>query len=117
MIMMMVAMMIHDGDGDRRDEEAKVCHLILTSLSEEARIHLRSVPAFKKAVDDSDSYAMYYRSSSFAVAQSIFQQLLSVKMDGTFSKLVHDLTDHRRQMPCVPTTSVLTRKKVGKTRS
>ena len=53
----------------------------------------------------------HYRSSSFAVAQSIFQQLLSVKMDGTFSKLVHDLTDHRRQMPCVPTTSVLTRKK------
>ncbi len=65
-------------------------------------------PAFKKAVDDSDSYAIYTiakeehsRSSSFAVAQSIFQQLLSVKMDGTFSKLVHDLTDHRRKFDAV----------------
>ena len=62
-------------DKERRDEEAKVCHLILSSLSEEARMLLRSVPAFKKAVDDSDSYAMYTiakeehsRSSSFAVA-------------------------------------------------
>jgi hypothetical protein len=57
-------------------------------------MHLRSVPAFQKAVDDSDSYAMYMiakeehtRSSSFAVAQNVFQQLLSIKMDGTFSKL------------------------------
>jgi hypothetical protein len=41
------------------------------------------------------------RSSSFAVAQSIFQQLLSVKMDGTFSKLVHDLTNHRRKFDAV----------------
>ena len=71
-------------------------------------MHLRSVPAFKKAVDDSDSYAMFTiakeehsRSSSFAVAQSIFQQLLSVKMDGTFSKLVHDLTNHRRKFDAV----------------
>jgi hypothetical protein len=39
-------------DKDRRDKEAKVCHLILSSLSEEARMHLRSVPAFKKAVDE-----------------------------------------------------------------
>jgi hypothetical protein len=95
-------------DKERRDEEAKVCHLILSSLSEEARMLLRSVPAFKKAVDDSDSYAMFTiakqehsRSSSFAVAQSIFQQLLSVKMDGTFSKLIHDLTDHRRKFDAV----------------
>ena len=95
-------------DKERRDEEAKVCHLILSSLSEEARMLLRSVPAFKKAVDDNDSYAMYTiakqehsRSSSFAVAQSIFQQLLSVKMDGTFSKLIHDLTDHRRKFDAI----------------
>ena len=46
-------------DKERRDEEAKVCHLILSSLSEEARMQLRFFPAFKKAVDDSDSYAMY----------------------------------------------------------
>jgi len=95
-------------DNDRRDEEAKVCHLILTSLSEEARMHLRSVPAFQKAVDDSDSYAMYMiakeehsRSSSFAVAQNVFQQLLNIKMDGTFSKLAHDLTDHRRKFDAI----------------
>ena len=95
-------------ENDRRDEEAKVCHLILTSLSEEARMHLRSIPAFKKAVDDSDSYAMYMiakeehsRSSSFAVAQNVFQQLLSIKMDGTFSKLAHDLTDHRRKFDAI----------------
>jgi hypothetical protein len=55
-------------------------------------MQFQSVPAFKKAVDDSDSYAMYTiakeehsRSSSFAVAQSILQHLLSVDMDGTFS--------------------------------
>ena len=95
-------------DKDRRDEEAKVCHLILSSLSEDARMLLRSVQAFRKAVDDNDSYAMYSiakqehsRSSSFAVAQSIFQQILSVKLDGTFSKLVHDLTDHRRKFDAV----------------
>jgi hypothetical protein len=71
-------------------------------------MQLRSVPAFKKAVDDNDSYAMYTiakeehsRSSSFAVVQSIFQQLLSVKMDGPFSKLVHDLTDHRRKFDAI----------------
>jgi hypothetical protein len=31
-----------------------VCHLILSSLSEEAQMHLRSVGAFTKAVDDND---------------------------------------------------------------
>ena len=71
-------------------------------------MHLRSVQAFKKAVNDSDSYAMYTiakeehsRSSSFAVGQNVFQQLLSIKMDGTFSKLVHDLTDHRRKFDVI----------------
>ena len=94
-------------DKERRDEEAKVCHLILSSLSEDARMHLRSVPAFKKAVDDSDSYAMYTiakeehsRSSSFAVAQSIFQQLLSVKIDGTFpNSSTTSLTTAASSMP------------------
>ena len=35
-------------DKDRRDEEAKVCHLILSSLSDEAQMHFRSVVAFTK---------------------------------------------------------------------
>jgi hypothetical protein len=55
-------------------------------------MQFQSVPAFKKAVDDSNSYAMYTiskeehsRSSSFAVAQSTLQHLFSVEMDGTFS--------------------------------
>jgi hypothetical protein len=39
-------------------KDDKVCHLILSSLSEEARMQLRSVPVFKKAVDDSNSYAI-----------------------------------------------------------
>jgi len=61
-------------DQRRREEEAKVCHLILSSLSEEAQMHLRSVGAFTKAIDDNDSYAVFSiakdehsRSSSFAV--------------------------------------------------
>jgi len=91
-------------DKDRRDEEAKVCHLIHSSLSEEASLHLRSVAAFLTPSDDNDSYAMYTiaknehsRSSSFAVAQSLFQQLLAIKKTGTFAQLVHDLADHRRK--------------------
>ena len=91
-------------DKNRRDEEAKVCHLILSSLCDEAQMHLRSVVAFTKATDDNDSYAMFTiakdknsRSSSFAVAQSNFQQLLNIKKTGTFVALIHDLTDHRRK--------------------
>jgi len=91
-------------DKNRRDEEAKVCHLILSSLCDEAQMHLRSVVAFTKATDDNDSYAKYSiakdensRSSSFAVAQSNFQQLLNIKKTGTFVALIHDLTDHRRK--------------------
>ena len=87
---------------EKREKEAKVCHLILSSLSEEAQMHLRSVGAFTKAIDDNDSYAMFTiakvehsRSSSFAVALYIFQQLMTIKKDGSFSKLIHDLTDHR----------------------
>ena len=46
-------------DMDRRDEEAKVCHLIISSLSGEAQMHLRSVVAFTKATDDNETYAMF----------------------------------------------------------
>jgi hypothetical protein len=34
----------------RRDEEAKVCHLLISSFSEEAKMLLRSVPAFVTAL-------------------------------------------------------------------
>jgi len=91
-------------DQHRREEEAKVCHLVLSSLSDEAHMHLCSVEAFNKAADDNDSYAMYMiakdehsRSSSFAVAQSLFQQLLVIKKTGTFAQIIHDLADHRRK--------------------
>ena len=67
-------------------------------------MHLRSVEAFNKTADDNDSYAMYTiakdehsRSSSFAVAQSLFQQLLVIRKTGTFAQLIHDLADHRRK--------------------
>jgi len=76
---------------DRRDEEVKVCHLLHSSLSNEASMHFRSVTAS----DDNDSYAMYTiaknensRSSSFAVAQSLFTQLLTTRKTGTFAKLI-----------------------------
>jgi len=89
-------------DQRRREEEAKVCHLILSSLSEEAQMNLRSVGAFTKAIDDNDSYAMFSiakdehsRSSCFSVALHIFKQLMTIKKIGSFSKLIQDLTDHR----------------------
>jgi hypothetical protein len=84
------------------EEEGKVCHLILSSLSEEAQMHLRSVGAFTKVIDDNDSYAMFSiakdehsRSTSSAVALHIFQQLMTIKKVGSVSKLIQDLTDHR----------------------
>jgi hypothetical protein len=43
----------------RRDEEAKVCHLLISSFSEEAKMLLRSVLAFVTAFNDNDSFAMY----------------------------------------------------------
>ena len=102
-------------DKDRRDEEAKVCHLILSSLSDESQMLLRSVDAFNKAVDDNDSYAMYTiakdehsRSSSFAVASSCFGSLMSITKDGSFSKLVQDLSDRRREF-----TAIFDKKETG----
>ena len=92
-------------DKDRRDEEAKVCHLIHSSLSEEASLHLRSVAAFLTASDDNDSYGMYSiaknehsRSSSFAVAQSVFQQLLAIRKTGTFETLQYVLSTYSRSL-------------------
>jgi hypothetical protein len=102
-------------DKDRRDEEAKVCRLILSSLSDEAQMLLRSVDAFNKAVDDNDSYAMYTiakdehsRSSSFAVASSCFGSLMSITKDGSFSKLIQDLPDRRREF-----TAIFDKKETG----
>ena len=43
----------------RRDEEAKVCHLLISSFSEEAKMLLRSVHAFVTAFNDYDSFAMH----------------------------------------------------------
>jgi len=95
-------------DQHRREEEAKVCHLLHSSLSEEASMHLRSVVAFTNASDDNDSFAMYTiaknehsRSSSFAVAQSLFQSLLAIRKTGTFAQLVHDLADNRRKFDAI----------------
>ncbi len=87
----------------RRDEEAKVCHLLISSFSEEAKMLLRSVPTF----NDNDSFAMYRNAkeshtcaSSFAVAQSTFHQLLSIKKTGTFA-LTDALLNHRRTFAAI----------------
>ena len=95
-------------DQHRRDEEAKVCHLILSSLSEEAHMHLRTVEAFNKATNDNDSFAMYTiakdqhaRSTSFAVAQSTFRNLLNITKTGSFAQLIHDLEDEKRKFGAI----------------
>jgi len=71
-------------------------------------MHLRSVAAVTTASDDNDSYAMYTiaknehsRSSSFAVAQSLFQSLLAIRKTGTFAQLVHDLADNGRKFDAI----------------
>ena len=95
-------------DQHRRDEEAKVCHLILSSLSEEAHMHLHNVEAFNKATNDNDSFAMYTiakdqhaRSTSFAVAQSTFRNLLNITKTGSFAQLIHDLEDEKRKFGAI----------------
>jgi len=71
----------------RKDEEAKVCALIVSSFSEEAKMQLRTNTAYIQAANDSNSFQMYTlakaahtRATSFAVAQHSFLQLLSLKM-------------------------------------
>ena len=63
----------------RIDEEAKICALITSSFSEEAKMLLRSNKTYVLAADDNDSFAMYTiakaahtRVTSFAVAQHAF---------------------------------------------
>jgi len=92
----------------RRDEKAKVCHLLISSFSEEAKMLLRSVLAFVTVFNDNDSFAMYCIAkdnhtctSSFAVAQSTFHQLLSIKMTGTFAALTDALLNHRRTFAAI----------------
>jgi hypothetical protein len=69
---------------------------------------LRSVPAFVTAFNDNDSFAMYRIvkeshtcASSFAVAQSTFHQLLSIKKTGTFAALTDTLLNHRRTFAAI----------------
>ncbi len=71
----------------RKDEEAKVCALIVSSFSEEAKMQLRTNTAYIQAANDNNSFQMYTlakaahtRATSFAVAQHSFLQLLSLKM-------------------------------------
>jgi len=71
----------------RKDEEAKVCALIVSSFSVEAKMQLRTNSAYIQAANDNNSFQMYTlakaahaRATSFAVAQHSFPQLLSLKM-------------------------------------
>ena len=63
----------------RKDEEAKVCALIVSSFSEEAKMQLRTNSAYFQAANDNNSFQMYTlakaahtRATSFAVAQHSF---------------------------------------------
>jgi len=46
-------------DKAHRDEEAKLCAFLKSSLSDEAKMTLRSTPAYVIADIDNDSFAMY----------------------------------------------------------
>ena len=71
-------------------------------------MHLRTVEAFNKATNDNDSFAMYTiakdqhaRSTSFAVAQSTFRNLLNITKTGSFAQLIHDLEDEKRKFSAI----------------
>ena len=75
----------------RNDQEAKICALITSSFSEEAKMLLRSNKTYVLAADDNDSFAMYTivkaahtRVTSFAVAQHAFENLFKITMIDTF---------------------------------
>ena len=82
----------------RKDEEAKVCALITSSFSEEAKMQLRTNEAYIKASNSNDSFKMFTiakaahtRATSFAVAQHSFLQLLKLKMTNSFTDYVDKL--------------------------
>ena len=82
----------------RKDEEAKVCALIVSSFSEEAKMQHRTNSAYIQAANDNNSFQMYTiakaahtRATSFAVAQHSFLQLVSLKMTSSFAEYVDRL--------------------------
>ena len=86
----------------RNDEEAKICALITSSFSEEAKMLLRSNKTYVLAADDNDSFAMYTiakaahtRVTSFAVAQHAFENLFKITMTGTFAAYSDALSNAR----------------------
>jgi len=88
---------------DRRNgEEAKICALITSSFSEEAKMLLRSNKTYVLAADDNDSFAVYTiakathtRVTSFAVAQHAFENLFKITMTGTFAAYSDALSNTR----------------------
>jgi hypothetical protein len=86
----------------RNEEEAKICALITSSFSEEAKMLLRSNKTYVKAADDNDSYKMYTadkaahtRVTSFSVAQHSFENLFNIKLTSTFAAFSDALSDER----------------------
>jgi hypothetical protein len=86
----------------RNEEEAKICALITSSFSEEAKMLLRSNKTYVLAADDNDSFAMYTiakaahtRVTSFAVAQHAFENLFKITMTGTFAAYSDALSNAR----------------------
>ena len=86
----------------RNEEEAKICALITSSFSEEAKMLLRSNKTYVDAADDNDSYKMYTaakaahtRVTSFSVAQHSFENLFNIKLTSTFAAFSDALSDER----------------------
>jgi len=83
----------------RKDEETKVCALIVLSFSEEAKMQLRTNSAYIQAANDNNSFQMYTlakaahtRATNFAVAQHSF---LSLKMTSSFAEYVDRQAERR----------------------
>jgi len=76
----------------RGEEQAKICGLLISSFSEEAKMLLRSNRAYILATNTNDSYEIYKtakaahtRVTSFAVAQNTFEELLKITMTGSYA--------------------------------
>ena len=78
----------------RKVEEAKLCALIVSSSSEEAKMQLRTNTSRLPTITIR-SKAAHTRATSFAVAQHSFLQLLSLKMTSSFAEYVDRLLAHK----------------------
>jgi hypothetical protein len=90
-------------DQARKDEEGKLCTFLKSSFSEEAKMTLRSTPAYLVADIDNDSFAMYTIArdshacaTSFAVAQRACMDIFQIQMTTTYAAYSDDLLSRRQ---------------------